>query len=227
MSFPRKPGRELLDTDSGTPEEVRSALRSISFVNRRFGGNRVHRMLLEQAAQGRSRLEVLEAAAGLAEPLAFAALSLARRGTTVHATLLDLNATHLPPSWPVSLPPPRLLQGDALAIPLPDNSVDVVSCCLFVHHLAPEQVSAFLREAVRVARVAVLVNDLRRTRTHYLLARLFALVDPSRISRHDGPMSARQAYSVHEMQVMLSRLNCPFSLHRRFLYRLAAAIFVC
>ena len=195
-------------------------------MNRRFGGNRVHRQLLEQAAQGRPRLEVLEVAAGFAEPLASAALAIGRRGTIVHATLLDLNATHLPPSWPASLPAPRLLQGDATAIPLPDKSVDVVSCCLFVHHLAPEQVFAFLKEAVRVARVAVLLNDLRRTRTHYVLARLFALVDPSRISRHDGPVSVRQTYSVEEIRAVLRSLGLPFTLRHRFLYRFAASIHV-
>ncbi len=224
MSFKRKPGRELLDSDEGTPEEIRSALRSISFVNRWFGGNRVHRLLLEQAAEGRRELQVLEVAAGFARPLAAAALSLQRRGTTVHAALLDLNSTHLPPSWPASLPAPRLLQGDATAIPLPDKSMDVVSCCLFIHHLAPEQVARFLHEAVRVARVAVLVNDLRRTRTHYLLARLLSLVDPSRISRHDGPTSVRQTYSLQEVRAMLHGLGCPFTLRRRFLYRFAASI---
>ncbi len=222
MAFPRKPAAELLDSDGGTPTEVASALRSISLVNRLFGGNRTHRLLLEQAAHGRSRLQVLEVAAGFAEPLTTAALALGRRGVTIEATLLDLNASHFPPLWPATLPAPRLLPGNALAIPLPAKSVDVVSSCLFLHHLAPEEAQRFLREALRVARVAVVVNDLLRTRTHYALALLRAPFDPSRLSRHDGPVSVRQAHSFGEMRAMLQAAGRPFTLRKHFLYRFGA-----
>ena len=34
--------------------------------------------------------------------------------------------------------------------------MDIVSCCLFLHHLEPLQVARYLAEARRVARVAVL-----------------------------------------------------------------------
>ncbi len=222
MGFPRKPAVELLDSDQGTPEEVASALRSISTVNRWFGGNRTHRLLLARAARGRSRVEVLEVAAGFAQPLATAALALSRRGIQVEATLLDLNPSHFPPDWPPSLPAPRLLPGNALAIPLPAKSVDVVSCSLFLHHLAPEDALRFLREALRVARVAVVVNDLRRTRTHYALALGRAPFDPSRLSRHDGPVSVRQAHSFGEVRAMLQATGRAFTLRRYFLYRFGA-----
>ncbi len=224
MPFDRKPAAELLDDDLGTPEEIAGALQSISFVNRWFGGNRVHRLLFEQILQGRSHLDVLEIAAGRAVPLAAASLAFQRRGITLNTTLLDLNRSHLPTAWPPSLPSPRLIQGNALAIPLPDKSVDVVSSCLFLHHLAPEQAAAVLRESIRVARVAVLVNDLNRTRIHYALARLFSNVDRSRLSAYDGPVSVRQAHSYAELRTMLQATGCRFTLRRRFLYRLAALL---
>ncbi len=227
MSFERKAAEEWLDTDGGTPAEVLSALRSIQFVNRWFGGNRIHRQLLSEAAGTRRELEVLEVAAGLAGVLAFTALSLRRRQpnpVTIHATLLDRQASHLPPDWPTELPGPELLQGDALAIPLPDKSVDVVSCCLFLHHLSPRESEIYLREALRVARVAVVINDVERTRLHYALARMFSLFDPSRISRHDGPVSIRQAHSFAELHSMATATGYRVSMRRRFLCRLAVTI---
>ena len=224
--FSRKPAAEWLDDNLGTPDEVQSALRSLRFVNRWFGGNRLHRILLEAIAErtGTPEISVLEVAAGHAEVLKAAALVLNERGVTVQATLLDRQSSHLPTSWPAGLPKPEVLAGDALALPLADKSMDVVSCCLFLHHLDVEQAIQFLREATRVARVAVLVNDLERTRLHYLLARLFALVDPSRLSRHDGPVSVRQAHSRAELQAMAAQTGRPFSLRRRFLYRHALLI---
>ncbi len=227
MGFERKAAEEWLDNDGGTPAEVLSALRSIQFVNRWFGGYRVHRQLLSEAAGTRTKLEVLEVAAGLAGVLASAALSLRQRRpgpVTIHATLLDRQASHLPPKWPAELPQPKLLQGDALAIPLSDKSVDVVSCCLFFHHLSPEQGTTYLREALRVARTAVVINDMERTRFHYALARLFSLVDPSRISRHDGPISIRQAYSFAELHSMAAATGHRVSISRKFLCRLAVTI---
>ena len=221
MGFERKPGEEWLDEDGGSPAEVESALRSLGFVNRYFGGDRVHRLLLAEAAAGRRVLEVLEVAAGRATALAATGLWLGRRGVTLRATLLDRRPSHLPPAWPASLPAPRLVEGDALSIPLGDRSVDVVSCCLFLHHLGPEDAARYLREAVRVARVAVVINDLHRTRVHYGLARLFSLADPSRLSRHDGPVSVRQAYSARELRAMLEATGLPTVVRRRFLYRLA------
>ncbi len=230
MEFARKRAAEWLDGDLGTPAEVASALRSIRFVNRWFGGNRVHHLLLARAARGRSELSVLEVAAGAAPALAAAGLALLRPRTgtpvTLHATLLDRQQSHLPVTWPASLPAPVLLQGDATALPLPSRSVDVVSCCLFLHHLAPGESAAFLLEALRVARVAVLINDLERTQVHYALARLFSLVDPSRLSRHDGPVSVRQAYSAPELTAMLAATGHRAEVRRRFLYRLAAVLWV-
>ncbi len=215
-----------MDDDLGTAKEVAQALRTINFVNRVFGGNRVHLELLARAARGMEQVEVLEVAAGRAVPLSAAALALARQGTRVHTTLLDLNRSHLPASWPASLPAPEYIEGNALAIPLPEKSVDVVSCCLFVHHLPPGDVARFLRESLRVARVAVLINDLERTRIHYALARFFAAFDPSRISSYDGPVSVRQSYSRQELASMLRATGRNFTLERRFLYRLAGLLWV-
>ena len=223
-TFLRKAAPELLDEDSGSPEEVASALRSLRFVNRWFGGNAVHRELLRAAGAGRRELAVLEVAAGRATALA--AASLALQPLRLRCTLLDRQQSHLPRNWPRQLPPPRLLQGDALAIPLPDRSVDVVSSCLFLHHLDPVQAAAFLREALRVARVAVIVNDLERTRGHYALAKLFSLVDPSRLSRHDGPVSVRQSYSARELAAMFASTGRDGIVRRRFLFRLSAILWV-
>jgi hypothetical protein len=224
VGFERKAAEEWLDEDRGSAREVASALRSLRFVNRWFGGNRVHAQLLRRAAGSRASVEVLEVAAGRATVLAAAAEALWRDGVTVHATLLDRQASHLPRAWPAQLPAPRLLEGDALRLPLPDRSVDIVSCCLFLHHLAPEQAALFLREALRVSRIAVVINDLERTRTHYALARGFALLDPSRLSRHDGPVSVRQSYSAAELRAMLAAGGCRWELRRRFLYRHAAIV---
>ena len=96
-------------------------------------------------------------------------------------------------------------QRDALSAPFADSSFDLVSCSLFVHHLSPEVVVEFAREALRVCRLAVLVNDLVRHPLHLALAYAGAPLYRSRITRNDAPASVKQAYTVEEMSELFCR----------------------
>jgi len=220
--------KELLDSDQWPAEDVDCALSAIRRVNRLFGGDRMHRQLFYRVASQKARksIDVLEVASGRGEVVAAVARTLQKKNISMRISLLDRSELHLPRpgNWYNDLLPPVLLVGDALEIPLPDRSVDVVSCCLFFHHLSAAGARAFLQESLRVARIAVLVNDLERTRANYLLSRLNTLIDPSSLSRHDGPTSVRQAYTLVEMHQMLGETGCPFELRRGFLFRLGAIL---
>ncbi|HZD77469.1 MAG TPA: methyltransferase domain-containing protein [Acidobacteriaceae bacterium] len=226
---------EWLDDDRRTPEEIDCALRAISLVNLRFGGVRLHARLLRQALarvprETQPRIlqpRILEVASGHADVLQAALRRLAIAGTLMpEITLLDRTRHHLPDphSWPAELSPPRTVVGDALDLPFPDASVDIISCCLFVHHLEPPQVARYLAEALRVARVAVVINDLERSGLHYQLAKLNRFIDPSPISRHDGPVSVRRAYTRSELASMLAATGLSFVLERAWLCRLGAVL---
>ncbi len=217
---------EWLDDDRGTPAEIDAALDSVALANRRFGGVRLHARLLKRVLTRVSRdrrPHILEIASGRADVLQAA---LMRLGIDPDVTLLDRSAAHLPDprSWPSALPMPRVLTGDALALPFDDASVDIVSCCLFLHHLEPPEVARFLAEAQRVARIAVVINDLERNPLHYRLAKLNSIIDRSRISRHDGPISVRRAYTWRELARMLANTGCSFALECAYLYRLGAVL---
>ena len=219
---------ELLDQDSGSPQEVVSALRSLRWVNRFFGGNRMHVRLLTKVADRASKpnLHILEVACGHAVALQAAALKLQPTTPNLRMTLLDQSPLHFPTAalWDARLPQPSSIVGDALQVPLPDNSVDIVSCCLFLHHLKEAQAADYLRESLRLARAAVVLNDLERTPLHYALARAFSLIDPSRLSRHDGPVSVRQAYTRAELQALLQATGHRYEIQRGYLCRLGAII---
>lgn len=226
MTMERFVEDEWLDEDRGTPDEIGAALRSITLANQRFGGVRLHARLIHRAlthASREHRPHILEVASGRADVLKAALLEL---DLAPDVTLLDRSAAHLPDprAWPAKLPAPRVVEGNALQLPLPDASVDIVSCCLFLHHLEPPEVMRFLAEGQRVARVAVLINDLERTALHYRLAQLNRIIDRSRISRHDGPVSVRRAYTHRELAGMLENTARPFLLERAWLYRLGAVL---
>lgn len=219
---------EMLDSDQWTQKEVTCALSAIRRVNRLYGGDRMHKRLFQCVAERlpSKKMDVLEVASARGEVLQAVARNLLKIGISVQATLLDRNQQHLPQpgDWLPELPQPVLLVGDALSIPLKDNCVDVVSCCLFLHHLNADDTRRFFQEALRVSRIAVLINDVERTRTNHVLSHLQTLIDPSRLSRHDGPASVRQAYTFSELEALLRESKRRFELERGFLFRLGATI---
>jgi ubiquinone/menaquinone biosynthesis C-methylase UbiE len=222
----RVEAEEMLDCGGWSQEQVACALGAIRRANLLNGGDRMHKRLFERVVSETrlGNLDILEVASARGEVIRAAARTLRDRGIATRITLMDRSPQHLPDptKWALDLSRPRLLAGDALSIPLEDGSVDVVSCCLFLHHLTADQARAYLREALRVCRVAVLINDVERTRVNYFLSLLYRLIDPSELSRHDGPTSVRQAYTRGEMEQILQETGCRFEVRRGYLYRLGA-----
>jgi predicted SAM-dependent methyltransferase len=111
--------------------------------------------------------------------------------------------------------------ADALGIPFSDSAFDLVSCTLFVHHLAPDEVLKFARECLRVSRVAVLVNDLVRHPLHLAMAYAGVPIYRSRITRNDAPASVKQAYTIEEMSGFFRGAGAAkVETQRHFLFRM-------
>jgi len=216
----RVPTAELLDSDSGTPEQVVANLVDLRFINRWFGGRATTQKLIERIAEkaGVRHLSVLEVAAGASQVPETVAERVRKKGLTLDVMLLDRAPSHL------LLPTPSIA-GDVLALPCRTESFDVVSCNLFVHHLNPPEFQQFMNEALRVATTAVLINDLIRHPLHLILAYAGFVFYRSRLSRHDAPASVRQAYTPVEMQEMLTRTAAArVEFTRHYLFRMGIIV---
>jgi len=189
---------EILDSDDCPAAEVEASLRDLSRINRWFGGVATTRSLIEQvAAQTRkNHFSLLEVASGFGEVPKRAALELGRKGIALEVTHLDRARSHL-------LPGNRSVVADALALPFPDGAFDLISCSLFAHHLEPSELARFAHEALRVSRVAVLINDLVRHPLHLALVYAGFPLMRSYVSRVDGVASVRRAYVPDEMREIL------------------------
>jgi ubiquinone/menaquinone biosynthesis C-methylase UbiE len=191
--------QEILDSPDCPSEEVGKSLRDLSRINRWFGGVATTQKLIERvaAATAQKHFSLLEVAAGFGEVPRVAARNLAHKGITIEVTLLDRLQSHL-------LPGNRSVVADALALPFPDASFDLVSCSLFTHHLEPAEISRFVTEALRVSRIAVLINDLVRHPLHLALVYAGFPLMHSYISRVDGVASVKRAYVPEELQTIIS-----------------------
>jgi ubiquinone/menaquinone biosynthesis C-methylase UbiE len=215
---------EILDSDQCPPEEVKASLTDLDRVNRWFGGVATTRALIERVASAEklNRVSLLEVAAGTGKVPLAAARKLARRGMRVEVTLLDVKTSHLPPGT-------RAVAADALHLPFPDSSFDLVSCNLFAHHLVPAALGCFIREALRVCRRAVLINDLIRSRIHLALVYAGFVLMRSHVSRVDGATSVRRAYVPEEIRAIIRSAFDPactprVEISRHYLFRMGVII---
>jgi hypothetical protein len=210
---------EILDSDACSPADVAATLGDIGRVNRWFGGVATTQKMVERVAQAsRANFSLLEVAAGSGELAEIVQQRLARRGITLDVTLLDRARSHLPRGN-------HSIVGDALALPFGNSAFDLVSCSLFAHHLDPQQLAQFVREALRVSRRALLINDLVRHPLHLALAFAGYPIMRSRVAWLDGLTSVRRAYVPEEIRgVLASALPQRVEIARNYLYRMGVIV---
>jgi len=149
----------------------------------------------------------------------------ARLPKSVEIIATDLNPAMLERAQAVGTPRPvRWQQADALALPFDDGAVDVVTCSQVLHHFAEDEAVRVLRELTRVARVGVVIGDLRRS---WLAAALFWLASWPlgfhRVTRHDGVLSVLRGFTRDELRTLAERAGASAPAVRRSLgWRLAA-----
>ena len=212
---------EILDSNTCPREEVDASLQDLCRINRWFGGVATTRKLIERVAAvtEKKQFSLLEVAAGYGEVPREAGFQLLKKGIKLEITDLDRVPNHLQRNH-------RALVADALSLPFPDSTFDIVSCSLFAHHLEPEQLTRFGQEACRVTRYAVLINDLIRHPVHLALVYAGFPLMRSYISRRDGVASVRRAYEPAELREILCSNDCcqKIEISHHYLFRMGVIV---
>lgn len=200
----RRSSPEIMDDVSIQDERIDRALVELSLVNRFLGGRSTTRAGLRILRRNR-RLEhvltVLDVGAGGADVFG--------SGREEYA-IIALDGNPRTCSFLRERAHPTIICGDALALPLKERSVDAVHASLFLHHFKEEEIERLLLSFSRVARHAIIFNDLRRSVFAYIgiwiLTRVFS---HSAMVKHDGPLSVLRGFTRRELSTMLR--NCGFT----------------
>lgn len=220
---PRRRGVEILDSPDVDPDLMRRSLTDVVRANALFGGAR---SALDELADTISSLPrcatLLDVGTGLAD-IPFRAKELAHENGVELTTIgLDsalelLRVGRQRVSFPV--------RGDALHLPFADRSVDIVLCSQVLHHFADADAATLLREMNRVARVRVIVSDIRRS--WIAVAGLWLASFPLRfhaVSRHDGVVSVLRGFTPRELaDTVRDAIARQPVVHRRRGFRITAS----
>jgi ubiquinone/menaquinone biosynthesis C-methylase UbiE len=193
--MPRPYIPELLDAAQKPSADVAQSLADLRRYNRWLGGRRVLLALLEGEVK-RARLETfsfLDVGAGSGD----LAAAVAQRFPGSRLVISDLKPYHLPANAAPSV------AAAAAALPFPDASFDFVAASLLLHQLPDAEAIQVLAAFGRVARRAVLINDLER---HWFPLAFLRLTSPlfarSPLTQHDALASVRQAFRPEELAAL-------------------------
>jgi len=89
---------------------------------------------------------------------------------------------------------------DALALPFAPGSFDIALCTLALHHFTPEMAVAVLRSMASVGRCVLVFDVVRDPLAYAGVVALTHLLGMNYMTRHDGPVSVRRAYSAAEVR---------------------------
>lgn len=216
-------GSEVLDRPGAPPTVVEATLRDIARANAWLGGRAAAAFGLDALLHGMrpgSPLTLLDVGAGSGD----IARHLVRRAAGRGLTLAPLAVERLPLAARLCLGAGvTAAVGDAASLPFADRSADVVLASQILHHLTRESGAVLLRELNRVARVGVIVADLRRHRIaalgFWLAAHAMRLHS---VTRRDGVTSVHRGFTQGELSDLLRAAGVSGSVHRRPGYRLVA-----
>lgn len=191
---------EMLDRGVLPPAELTTNLDDLARLNRLPGGAAASAdavALLLDGAGGR----VLDVGTGRAD----IPLRLAAHGWSVVALDSDPEVLAIARRAAAADPAVEMVAGDGRALPFPDAAFEVAHCSLLIHHLDRSEAVGLLREMRRVASRGVVVNDLRRGWVPLLATAVaVAVLGRCRATRHDGLLSVRRAYTVDELDDLLT-----------------------
>ncbi len=213
LSCRRAEQEELLDQGQGTEQDVWENLVEMQRINDVFGGtSALTRHLFPRLLLHNDPVTLLDLGTGGAGLPRNIARWARRLRLPMQVLAVDWSGRNLAISQrqAARFQEVQLLQADARSLPVAPGQVDYVISILFLHHLSPEQIVRVFADSYSLANQAVIMSDLIRGWMPYLA---FKLIQPifarNYLTRHDGALSVRRAYTPEELSRLAVRAGLP------------------
>ncbi len=216
-------GTELLDDPAADPAVVARSLANIARANWWFGGTAAALWGIDQLLERvppHQPVSLLDIGTGAADLPAAAVRRAARRGRRLSA--IGLERSPVAAALAAARGFPAVI-GCAGQLPVRPGAVDIVLISQVAHHLAADAAVELFRAATALARIGVVVADLRRSELAVAAFRLgSALLGFDAVTRADGITSVRRGYHVPDLAELAARAGQQAQVCRRPGFRVVA-----
>lgn len=219
----RRRGVELLDDPSVAPEVMTRSMRDVERANHIFGGMRAALAELEPTfSELPASATMLDVGTGAGDIAESARASAASHGVALKTIGFDSSEALLSGHRARN---DCVVVGKALQLPFANRSVDIIMCSQLLHHFPESDAVELIREMNRVARIRVVISDLRRSwmAAGGLWLASFVLGFHS-VSRHDGVVSIMRGFLPRELAALVgSAIGQPSEARQRLGFRVTTS----
>lgn len=198
---------ELIENPSANVPMLRDELKSIRTINRLFGGYATIRRgvtMLLPAARDRE-ISVLDLGTGSADLPVYLTRLGRRLGRKIRITAVDNHPLVLEVARMRTKRFPEITveAGNLLKPNYPNESFDIVTCSLTLHHFAEEDAIRILKSMNALCRIGFIVNDLNRNRIAAWTTKLYTFLTTSNpMTRRDSYLSVLRGFTPEEIHAL-------------------------
>ncbi|MBC6998370.1 methyltransferase domain-containing protein [Cytophaga sp. FL35] len=195
----RYQGLELMDAPDVPKKELEATFSDINLVNRLLGGFKSTLQVLDTIFK-RNKKEsytILDVGCGDGEMLRHVVKWARDSGIQLKCYGVDLNPISLDIAREKSRSYPEItyLNLNVNDWDIKNMPVDIVLCTLTLHHIEDELHKHFLNKLQELSRIAIIINDLERSRFAYVLFGWFSTIFmKTKMAKHDGKVSIRRGF---------------------------------
>jgi len=200
---------ELLDLPNIPKEILYTNLYELDLLNRTFGGHSITLQGIKQLVTDKNQTyHIVDLGCGSGDALKYIANWAKSNNFKVHLTGVDknINAINYLNEHCKDYPNIVGVVSDYHDFLKMANTIDIIHCSLFCHHLKDDELLELLSIMKRNARRGFIINDLHRNWFAYYSVRyLTRLFNGSSLSKNDGPISVLRAFTSKELNSLLQK----------------------
>lgn len=196
---------EIMDDFDLQGPELKKTLEDLDKVNKWLGGNKITIEGVEKVINSTCfvpPLKILDVGCGNGGVLKEVAQLGRRKGVKMQLKGVDANVHAVEIARKNCSDYPEIVfeAQDVFSEAFAKENSDIVLCTLTLHHFQDEKIMQLLQLFVKISKMGVVINDLKRSRLAYFLFQLFcAVFIQNKIAREDGLVSIRRSFRKKEL----------------------------
>jgi 2-polyprenyl-3-methyl-5-hydroxy-6-metoxy-1,4-benzoquinol methylase len=204
---------ELLDAPGIPKELLFQNLRELDFINKTLGGHAITLAGIKQLLTDKNKTyHIVDIGCGGGNAMKEIAKWAGKQGFKVKLTGVDMNGdcVEFMKEACKDIPGISGVVMDYRDFLKMNNTVDVIHCSLFCHHLKDEELHELFECMNTYARVGFVINDLQRHWfAYYSIKFLTRVLNGSALVKNDAPVSVLRGFRKNELNKLLQKANVP------------------
>ncbi|MCM5663266.1 methyltransferase domain-containing protein [Galbibacter mesophilus] len=195
---------ELMDDPNLNPAMLEEVLKDLATVNKLLNGNKITIKAIEKIIRDNpnEHFTILDMGCGDGQLLRDISVYFRKKRRNFALVGIDISEKGIEIAKERSKEYPEISFHCQDILNLTTNALecDILVCSLTMHHFKDHEIPLFLEKFVHLAKIAVIINDLERSKLAYYLFKFFsAIFIKTKIAKEDGLVSIKSGFTKDDL----------------------------